>query len=91
MITFKQFYLQENLFYNDTNNGAYNITYVPGNINLNLGDANADGQTLVCKFANEYAKVRGDETGNIQNNLKNTKGKGNCSSQMMNKDYTIYK
>jgi hypothetical protein len=70
MITFKQFYLKENLFYNDADNGAYNITYVPGYTNLSLGDPNADNQTLVCKFVNEYASIKGDMSGPIQTNLR---------------------
>lgn len=65
MITFEQFYLMENLFFNDVEGGnTYKITYQRDNTNLNLGDTQ-NGQALICKFTGEYSRVKGTYTGPI--------------------------
>lgn len=77
MITFEQFYLTENLFFNINPGGGYVVTYVP-DTDLQLGQVrrvnNQDqDQMLICKFTGEYDDIRGEYTQEIQQAQKKSK------------------
>ena len=73
MITFEQFYLNENLFFNINPNGGHVVTFVP-NTDLQLGANNEHDQVLICKFVGEYNSIRGDYTQVIKNAQEMSKG-----------------